>query len=515
MITSDNAKANDFDKTIEIATESLTQSAPLANAGYGLVIPNYRPGSNDQPGLKSRYPFAEIVYKRFLWSELEPEEGEYNFSILEKWINGWKNRGYRIGFGVMSTTDGKQATPAWVFKAGVPGVAHMNGQQIDPVMWNDTYHDKLEKFIAALGERLGGGRAVEFMDIRGIGMWGEMHFGFGINGMWTQDELYDHGLSEDTLKTAYFRQMEYYKKAFPHTNLFLNISPGQKRMLQSAPHLKIFFLPRKNADYQRHTSGKDKPFILPVSEQITERAVALGIGLRSDGLIPQETVSSKITAGYFHDYCFPGGPVKCFYEFAISDPDPDEINRMLNFAVRDHVSYININFRKLSDMTSETVRLLKDTAMKIGYHFYLVTMTIKYPSHHFFNRGPVEIKINHTWMNKGNIAPPADFSLQFVLLDRGHNIIFDSKVIPSTPVSGWLPEKTIPLESQLNIPSTLQEGQYTLAVRMHDQLGNFVNLHLMKRPNDQFYPLAVVEMKQDNAGQRVVQISSLPVAVQQ
>lgn len=473
------SSANGFEKTIEIDTEALTLTDPLTNAGYGLVIPNYRPGRNDQPNLKSRYPFVDIVYKRFLWSELEPEEGKYNFSILENWIAGWKNRGYRVGFGVMSNTDGKQGTPLWVFNAGVPGVAHLKGQQIDPVMWNDIYLDKLEKFIAALGERLDGGRDVEFMDIRGIGMWGEMHFGLGIKGMWTQDELYDNGLSEDTLMTAYFRQMEYYKKAFPHTNLFLNISPDQKKIAQSAPHMKKFFLPRRNADYQRHDNRKhfNKPFILPISEEITKRAVALGIALRYDGLRPGEYLSSKIISSYFREYCSPGEPVKCFYEFAKKETDPGEIKQMLDLAVRDYASYININFQQLNAIDSETISILHDTAKKIGYQFYLSKLAISYaligPENNFSS-----IKINHTWMNKGNIASPKDLILQFVILDSAGNVIADTKVKPARPVSKWLPGEKINLKSKVDLPLKFKEGKYTLAVRMHDAADQVVKINL-------------------------------------
>ncbi len=354
-----------------ISSPSVEAQEPLRKKGFGIVVPAYRSGSNDGPFVQSKLPFADIAYKRFLWSELEPEEGRFDFRILDEWIGKWRTKGYRVGFGVMSTTVGRQGTPLWVFKAGVPGVAHMAGKQRDPVMWEELYLRKLDNFIQALGSRLDGGQDIEFIDMRGIGVWGEMHFGFGIKGMWTAEELYANGFGEEALMNAHFRQMDSYKAAFPHTILFLNIVPAQEKFLQKAPHLKIFFLPKVNSDYVKSSNrkGRDERFLLPINPGIIDRAVALGIGLRSDGLSIEDNTGSQLTSQYFQDCCCSGGPVKCFYEFAGEERDPAAIKKMLSRAVNDCASYININFQSIEHMKAETVEILRDTAEKIGYQY--------------------------------------------------------------------------------------------------------------------------------------------------
>jgi len=485
-------------ETFEIPVAAHPGVSPALNHGYGLVLPNYRPGSNDQKNLGNLFPHAGIVYKRFLWSELEPEEGKFQFSLLEDWINGWKKRGYRVGFGVMSMTDGKQAAPLWLFKAGVPGVRHARGKQTDPVMWDARYLDKMEHFVAALGKRLNGGRDIEFIDMRGIGMWGEMHFGLGIKGMWTADELYEHGLSEEALAKAYFREMDMYKKAFPQTTLFLNISTGRESILSMAPHYQAFFLPDSNAAYKQQALRRKvlKPFILPISDKIHQHAVESGIGLRFDGL-GEEELKTKMISQYFRKYCAPGGPVKCFYEFAQEEKDPDEIRDMLNFALEDHAAYVNINFQELKSMKKETLRILRDAAGKIGYQLRLTRLRLQYETRPARNK-PFLIGIRHSWVNTGNLAADDDFALRFALLDEAGNIVSGMEVRPKPGVSTWLPGTRIELDTLFTIPSLPDESQqYYLSLSMIDRLGRSVNLHLRKEEYKDDYIVARISLKEE------------------
>lgn len=488
-------------KTVDISTSAIASTEPATNVGFGLVLPSYRPGSNDQPDLKARYPYINIAYKRFLWSELEPEEGRYDFSILEQWITHWKNRGYRVGFGVMSTTVGNQGTPPWVFQAGVPGIAHMQGRQTDPVMWNDIYLQKLDNFVRALGARLDGGRGIEFVDIRGIGVWGEMHFGFGTKGMWTQDELYENGLSEDRLTEAYFRQVVSYRHAFPYTTLFLNISGDQERILKQRPHMKKYFLPRKNSDYQRMGDRMvvNKPFILPVSPEIHKRAVALGIGLRSDGLSEEELTFGS-AASYFRDYCRPGGPVKCFFEFAAENLSPADAKKILAYAVNNYASYININFQALKDMSAEMSDILQDAAKRIGYQCYLEKLSLQYPA--VISKGSsATVHIDQRWTNRGNITTKETFVLQFSLLDNAGTVIAEHTLAPATPVSLWMPGRAVNFESSIPIPPGLKDGVHVLAVRMIDSAGRPIGLNLKQiRPDDLLYPLVRFYVATGDAG---------------
>ncbi|MBF0413350.1 MAG: DUF4832 domain-containing protein [Desulfamplus sp.] len=210
---------------------------PVFNQGCGLTYPTW---IGDWSLYESIKPYTDIAYSRFTWDQLEPQEGVYKFDIIKSWITTWKAKGFnRFAFGVMSTTIGSQATPLWVFDSGVPGVSHMNGKQIDPVYWNELYLQKIQNFIKAMGNEFNQNKDIEFLDMRNIGVWGEMHFGNGASGMWTDEELLKNGYSGEVFLKAYQSMISSYQKSFPNIQLFLNIAPYQNTIVNYATNGKI------------------------------------------------------------------------------------------------------------------------------------------------------------------------------------------------------------------------------------------------------------------------------------
>lgn len=483
---------------IEVYTGSPTPVNPVTNPGFGLTIPNYRPGVNEQLHLKKEFPYADIAYKRFLWSELEPFEGGYNFHIIEKWIEYWRGKGYRVGFGVMSTTDGRQGTPRWLFETGVPGVVHMHGRQIDPVMWNEKYLDKLGKFVRALGKKLNGGKGIEFVDMRGIGMWGEMHFGLNIKGMWTAEEMYSKGFSEDNLTNAYFRQMEFYKKYFPFTNLFLNIAPDQANAVKDAPYLRNHTLPKTGAEYKK-LSGSDraKRFVLPISERIINRAAALNIGLRYDGLSHETNTSSRMISGYFRKHCAPGGTSKCLYEFARQEREQKWIRQMMDRALKDHASYINLNFQEIQHVNQEIKEDIKSIAARIGYHLFLTKVTVSaLPVQQ--NNGGAKLVVNHSWVNRGNVTPACKHIIKIEIVDETGKSYSSIANADKTSAWMWIPGSVKNLTTSVSLPRDIREGKYSLFVNIRDLSGRPINLYLAPVPGKEgMYAVASFMIRRD------------------
>ena len=210
---------------------------PIFNIGCGITYPTWKSSKFSFEFIK---PYTNIAYTRFTWNQLEPSPGIYNFDIIKSWINNWKEKGFeRFAFGVMSTTVNSQATPLWLFDAGVPGVPHMDGKQIDPVYWNPLYLNNLHNFIKSMGDELKKYDNIEFIDMRNIGVWGEMHFGHNKKGMWTNEELIEAGYSGEAYLHAYQAMISFYKTSFPDTNLFLNIAPNQDTIIEFAAKEKI------------------------------------------------------------------------------------------------------------------------------------------------------------------------------------------------------------------------------------------------------------------------------------
>ncbi len=430
---------NIYAKNTIIIYPKIIRDKVLFNPGMGLYFPTWcnRPESNAWYS-----KIANIAYTRFTWAQLEPKEGVYKFDeVLGKWIKIWKNLGYRVAFGVMSTTVERTATPLWVFKY-VPGVVHRNGTQIDPVYWDRKYLEKYSKFVKALGKYLNNGVGIEFIDMRGIGVWGEMHLGLHIPGMWTKEELKKYGFTYSKYFDAYKKMINFYLEAFPNTYLFLNISRYDK---------------------------------------IAEYAAKNGVGLRFDGLGLRMTKKvPKIFKKFgYNGVKLPVG-VKCNYEFARKEKDPRVIKKIVKQALRVPISYLHINLGPLDKLSDETKSILHYSALKIGYRFILRGVKI---TKNITDQSIVFI-IDQEWINEGVAPCYKNFYLALAFVDLKGNVLFEKKIVPDPPTFYWNPLSSINIKSFLTIPKSILDGEYKLKLYMFDPNSPGVRIKLGINGND-------------------------------
>jgi hypothetical protein len=120
---------------------------------------------------------------RLPWAYLEPEEGKYNWAILDTPAQRWIAKGKKIALRVTTSENWmKFATPEWVKNAGAKGTFYeygkgrvKEGNAWDPFFDDPVYIKKLESFIAAYAKRYDGNPNVEFIDVGTYGLWGEGH----------------------------------------------------------------------------------------------------------------------------------------------------------------------------------------------------------------------------------------------------------------------------------------------------------------------------------------------------
>lgn len=126
------------------------------------------------------FPGLNDIYLRLAWSYLEPEEGVYNWLLIDSIINRWVGWGHTISFRITcKETEIEYATPEWVRKAGAKG-QFINHPDLRIKAWAPDYNDpiflmKLENFHKAFAARYDGKPWVEYIDIGSIGEWGEGH----------------------------------------------------------------------------------------------------------------------------------------------------------------------------------------------------------------------------------------------------------------------------------------------------------------------------------------------------
>jgi len=164
--------------------------AALINPGMGWMFHHY---DNDivkytvdlapSDGV-DEFPGVSSVYIRLAWSYLEPEEGRFNWDVVDTPMQKWLSKGKMVAFR-FTTSEGRTseayATPRWVEKAGAKGY-HLSNRRItaDGPVWEPDFEDpvyleKLDHFLAAAGARYDGNPHVAFVDVGSFGVWGEGH----------------------------------------------------------------------------------------------------------------------------------------------------------------------------------------------------------------------------------------------------------------------------------------------------------------------------------------------------
>lgn len=166
--------------------------AALVNPGMGWQFHHYdnnlvRYGLELEPSdTVDEFPGANGVYLRLAWCYLEPEEGKFNWSIVDTAAQRWIAKGKQVAFRFSCTESGGpqqlSATPEWVRKAGAKGYLFTPGKGVDPggKSWEPDYDDpifleKLDHFLAAAAARYDGDPTVAYIDVGSFGVWGEGH----------------------------------------------------------------------------------------------------------------------------------------------------------------------------------------------------------------------------------------------------------------------------------------------------------------------------------------------------
>ena len=154
----------------------------FANPGQGWM------SQQRSPRGEPRFP-CSVVYIRFNWADAEPEEGQFNWKLIDDVIAAWKPRGAAVAMRVMTCnahSGGYYTSPKWLFDAGCKGFEYLVGgddptsggkriPRIEPDYADPIYLEKHGAFLKALGERYDGHPDVEFLDIGSYGIWGEWH----------------------------------------------------------------------------------------------------------------------------------------------------------------------------------------------------------------------------------------------------------------------------------------------------------------------------------------------------
>ncbi len=138
----------------------------------------FRTASEDPSMTGLRFK-SGCAYARWTWGDLEPQEGQYAFAMIDDWLMRCRQNNQALAFRVMLSYPGHEGTiPKWLLDKGIKYTysacpeegAHYEVDMEEPLV--KQYHEKL---IRALGARYDGHPDLALVDIGSVGLWGEWH----------------------------------------------------------------------------------------------------------------------------------------------------------------------------------------------------------------------------------------------------------------------------------------------------------------------------------------------------
>ena len=127
-------------------------------------------------------PGLDHLYLRLAWSQLEPAEDQYDWSLVDEVVERYVPQGLGLAFAFTAKeTAIEYATPRWVRDKGAAGT-EIVGVPWDPNqrVWEPDYGDavfqaELRDFHEAVAARYGGEAWLRYVQIAAYGSWGEGH----------------------------------------------------------------------------------------------------------------------------------------------------------------------------------------------------------------------------------------------------------------------------------------------------------------------------------------------------
>jgi len=209
------------------------------------------------------------TYLGYYWSQLEPQQGQYNWSLIDNDMQPWVANGKNVILRVSTSGQYKwqppnsgNGTPQWVYSQGVSSVTETDHSVI-PQYWNPTFLSGLNTFVQAFASRYDGNAHVTAIEI-GVGMGGET--------------------KPDTLSNGQARMQQWLSIGYTNA-VWWNTIQQIASMYTSAFHkTPVALLP--DAAFIAKGKGYSESLIL-------NYAVSHNIWLQDDGLIANRTLPSQ------------------------------------------------------------------------------------------------------------------------------------------------------------------------------------------------------------------------------
>ncbi len=441
----------------------------LTNPGIGW---QHAPGIGEQLLPETTYYINRADVS---WRVLNPDEGQYDWSALDEWIERAAREQKQVSFRIYTMRGeqwGGHQVPDWVLDKGAVIIEESGA----PDYSNCVYQAEWAIFVEQVRQRYDGTPEIAFIDISGYGDFNEWSW---------RDE-----------------QTEWDANALRPTTI-----DGQARQ-----RLASMFIGGSNDDHQCRTAegeietvaydydGFSKTqlimpyagirqsiqYVIHQRDDVGIRFDCLGLEGSTDGLM--EKIGPQIKA------VWPRAPIA--FEYCAISTEPvymEEARRLLNIS---HASFTHDNLVEPRDPA-----VIEDLLRYVGYR-YLLSKAV-YPSA-VLPGGDLPLLMD--WKNVGS-APyypkmGQQFELHVGLVDFAGRTVFDAVI--DEDISRWMPADPLPGDPPVNpvcatltLPDYVLPGRYTLAVAIIDRRTNLpINLGFEGRNAHGYYPVGPVEISQ-------------------
>ena len=387
------------------------------------------------------------AYFRWMWEQVEPQEGEYNWEFIDQHLARAHENNQTLEFRIMLEwpAEYEVGIPQWLADKGVSlrptnceGHDYYSPDMEDPIL--KEHHEKL---IRALGERYDGHPDLGSVDIGSVGMWGEWH-------TYCHPELMPSRAERSAIIDLYY-------ESFPNTPLVALVD--DKEAIQYAAE--------KGRSAWR---GDCWGHLLPEGG---------GWNHHADSYWPAHNLIPE---------AWKNGPVALESCWTMERwlADGRDITQIVDDAIDWHASLAHNKSHYIpGDYKAEVERLV----MKLGFRLVLREIELDSTSNPGSN-----LDISMEWENIGIAPPYRDHRIAFRL--RGSNDNTVGEEITDQSIKGWLPGK-ISKNIQYSIPEEITSGVYQLetALVFHSASDRMVPIAIEGKMDDGWYLIGEIQVE--------------------
>jgi hypothetical protein len=394
--------------------------------------------ANEDPAMSGLNFKSGCAYVRWTWGDLEPQEGQYAFAMVDDWLTRCRQANQALAFRVMLSWPGHEGTiPQWLLDKGIKYTysacpeegAHYEVDIEEPIV--KQYHEKL---IRALGERYDGHPDLALVDIGSVGLWGEWH-------NYCDTVL----MPGDAARKAI---IDLYYEAFPNTPLTALVDDRPNVLYANSKGRSAW-----RGDCWGNGDGPGvgwnhhKDSYWPMADLMPDGWKTGTVALEPCGTLGGYPTSPKV---------------------------------VVDDAISWHATFIQ---NKSNYIPANWIPEIERLVMKLGFRLVIRNLT--------FDKVAIagsEIPVSMNWENLGIAPPYRDHRIAFRLRDEnGEN---HAVTITKTSIQGWLPgEKTITVNYRL--PIDLETGIYNLEMGLvfHSSILHTIPIANKGKTTDGWYTL--------------------------